>query len=86
MGQKERTKRVARKHAKIRELYDKRFTNQPRPRKYTKEYIIACLAEEFYLSMRQIENIIYTKPAAAPAAAVATDTPAAPEAALPLAA
>ena len=85
MGQKERSKRVARKHDKIRELFEKRFTKQPRPRKYTREYIIAKLSEEFYLSMRQIENIVYTKPAA-DAAAAAIATPAAPEAALPLAA
>jgi hypothetical protein len=77
---------VHRKHAKIRELYEKRFTNQPRPRKYTREYIIAKLAEEFYLSMRQIENILYSSSAGADAAAAAPLSTAAPVAALPLAA
>lgn len=63
-----RTERTNKKHERIRLLFKKRFTDQPRvkgARKYTKEYIIAGLAEEFYLSMRQIENIVYTKPAAA---------------------
>jgi hypothetical protein len=59
---KTRAERTADKHQKIRDLFKKRFTDQPRPRIYTSAYIISCLAEDFYLSMRQIENIVYSKP------------------------
>ncbi len=51
------------KYERIRKEFRKRFTDQPRPKKYTREYIIAQLAEEFYLSMKTVEDIIYTKPA-----------------------
>ncbi|MDF7809935.1 hypothetical protein [Hymenobacter sp. YC55] len=73
-----RTERTNKKHERIRLLFTKRYTNQPRvngARKYTKEYIIAGLADEFYLSMRQIENIIYSKSAAAVATGPAAATP-----------
>jgi hypothetical protein len=58
-----REARTKRKHAKIRELYEKRYTHQKRvngARVYTREYILAKLSEEFYLSIRQIENILYS--------------------------
>jgi uncharacterized protein YqiB (DUF1249 family) len=60
-----RKQRTALKHERIRELYEKNYTNQRRvngAKIYTKEYIMAKLSEEFFLSIRQIENIIYTKP------------------------
>lgn len=48
--------------------FKRRYTDQPRPRKYTKEYIISQLADEFYLSMSTVEDIInYNKPAQAAA-------------------
>lgn len=53
---------TSKKHDRIRELYAKRWTNAPRPRKFSREYIIAQLAEEFYLSLKRIEDIIYTTP------------------------
>jgi hypothetical protein len=59
-----RAERTAVKHQEIRRLFAERYTNQKRvngARIYTSAYVIACLAEQFYLSMRQIENIIYTK-------------------------
>jgi hypothetical protein len=62
-----RAERTADKHQKIRKLFAERYTNQKRvngARIYTSAYVIACLSEEFYLSMRQIENIIYTKTSA----------------------
>jgi hypothetical protein len=73
-----RKERINKKHERIRMLFEKRYTKQPRIngcRKFTSEYIIAGLADEFYLSMRQIENIVYTKPAAAVATAPAAATP-----------
>ncbi len=51
------------KYERIRHEFKKRFTDQPRPKKYTREYIIALLADEFFLSMKTVEDIIYTKPA-----------------------
>ena len=55
---------IERKHERIREQYEKRYTNAARPRKYTREYIVSQLALEFYLSMSTIEDIIYSKPVA----------------------
>lgn len=80
-----RKSRTIEKHQKIRDLYAQRYTNQKRvngARKYTSTYVIACLAEEFYLSMRQIENIVYTKAINHQLPAASTEAPAA----LPLAA
>lgn len=64
-----RTERTQKKHDRIREIFRKRYIEQPRVngvRKFTKEYIIAIIAADFYLSMRQVENIIYTKTVAMP--------------------
>jgi hypothetical protein len=77
-----RKQRTAKKHQKIRDLYEKRYTKQRLVRGakiYTKEYVLAKLSEEFYLSIRQIENIIYTKPVtlAMPAPAASPEAPAA---------
>jgi hypothetical protein len=58
-----RAVRTLRKHQRIRELFAKNYTNQKRvngARVYTREYILSKLSEEFYLSIRQIENIIYS--------------------------
>ncbi|TGE23517.1 hypothetical protein [Hymenobacter metallicola] len=47
------------RNARIRAQFRKRYTDAPRPRKYSREYILAQLAEEFCLSMHTIEDIIY---------------------------
>jgi len=54
-----RQSNLSRRNKRIRSLFDERYTTAQRPRKYTREYVIACLAEEFYLSMARIEDIIY---------------------------
>lgn len=59
-----RKSNTEKKYHRIREQYRTRWSEAPRPRKYSREYIIACLAEEFYLSLQTIEDIIYTKTAA----------------------
>ena len=71
MSGKTRRLNTGKKHERIRALYATRWTNAPRPRKYSREYIIAQLAEEFFLSLKRIEDIIYTKAADEPAAAKA---------------
>ncbi|MCB2379819.1 hypothetical protein LGH70_19640 [Hymenobacter sp. BT635] len=47
------------RNARIRAQFKKRYTDAPRPRKYSREYIISQLAEEYYLSMHTVEDIIY---------------------------
>ncbi|GAA4349919.1 hypothetical protein GCM10023185_07030 [Hymenobacter saemangeumensis] len=47
------------RNRKIKDAFFKRYTNQPRPKIYTREYVISQLAEEFNLSMARIEDILY---------------------------
>ena len=49
------------RNQRIRDAYYKRFTLQPKPRIYTREGIIAQLAEEYCLSMATVEDIIRIK-------------------------
>ena len=49
------------RNRRIREAFAKRYTHLPRPRLYTREYVISQLAEEFCLSMARIEDIIRIK-------------------------
>jgi|GEM_PF-2287279 len=48
-----------RRNQKLRDAFYTRYTNQPRPKIYTREYVISQLAEEFCLSMSRVEDIIY---------------------------
>ncbi len=60
--EKRQTKRAAnllKRNAKIREAFAEGYTQQPRPRKYTREFVIAQIAAEFFLSMDRVEDIIY---------------------------
>ena len=45
----------------IREEFRKRYTEAKRPRMYSREYVISQLAQEYYLSMATIEDIVYAK-------------------------
>jgi hypothetical protein len=77
---KTRAERTADKYQEIRKLFTERYTNQKRvngARIYTSAYIISCLAEEFWLSMRQIENIVYSKPKTVQMPAASTEAAAA---------
>lgn len=63
-AEKRKTKRAANleaRNTKIREAFAERYTRQPRPRKFTREYVIAQLACEYYLAMDTVEDIIYQK-------------------------
>jgi len=60
---------------RIKEAFEKGYALQARPRKYTREYIISGIAEQWALSSATVEDIIYKAaqpaPKAAPAAAAA---------------
>lgn len=61
-AQKRQTKRaqnLAARNTKIREAFTERYIRQPRPRKYTREYIIAQIAGEYFLAMDTVEDIVY---------------------------
>lgn len=67
-----------RRNDRIRHAFRQRYTDAPRPRKFSREYVLAQLADEFCLAVATVEDIIYAKrePAAgaspaAPAAASA---------------
>lgn len=50
-----------RRNERIREAFRQRYTDAPRPRKFSREYILAQLADDFCLSVATIEDIIYAK-------------------------
>ena len=54
---------TAKRHARIRAAFCERYTCAPRPRKFSREYVLAQLAEEFCLSMATVENIVWKKAA-----------------------
>ncbi|MDO7877362.1 hypothetical protein Q5H93_21655 [Hymenobacter sp. ASUV-10] len=47
------------RNRKIRNAFYDRYTNKPRPRQFSREYVISQLAEEYNLSMTTVENILY---------------------------
>ena len=49
------------RNRRIKEAFEKRFTRQARPRLYTREYVLAQLADEFCLSMATVEDLIRLK-------------------------
>ncbi|MDF7813626.1 hypothetical protein [Hymenobacter sp. YC55] len=49
------------RNTKIREEFHRRYTEAKRPRMYSREYVISQLAQEYYLSMATIEDIVYSK-------------------------
>jgi hypothetical protein len=69
-----RQKNIERRNALIRAEFKRRFTDQEKPKRYTREYVISQIAMERCLSMGTVENILYTKPAELPLL-----TPPAPE-------
>ena len=58
---KTRQTNTQKRHERIRQAFRDRFTNKPRPRLYSREYVISQLAEEHCLSMATVEGIIWTK-------------------------
>lgn len=66
-----RQQNIERRNTAIKDEFKKRFTDQEKPRRYTREYIISQIALDWCLSMGTVENILYTKPAELPAAAEA---------------
>jgi hypothetical protein len=61
--QAKRAANLAARNEKIREAFAERYTRQPRPRKVTREAIVKHLAEEFFLSIETVENILYKQAA-----------------------
>lgn len=49
------------RNRKMRDAFYNRYTNMPRPRLHSREYVISQLAEEFNLSMSRVEDILYIK-------------------------
>lgn len=59
-----------RRNERIRQAFRQRYTDAPRPRKFSREYVLARLADDFCLAVATVEDIIYAKReplAAAPA-------------------
>jgi hypothetical protein len=54
-----RAANLAKRNAHIKDAFAERYTKQPRPRKVTREYVVAQLAGEFFLSAETVENILY---------------------------
>ncbi|AWM31343.1 hypothetical protein [Hymenobacter nivis] len=56
-----RCERTERRNQRLRDAFYAHYTNLPRPRKYSREYVIAQLSEEYHLSLRTVERILYRK-------------------------
>lgn len=54
-----RVANTEKRNQRICDAFYQRYTNQPRPKIYTRDYVISQLAEEHYLSMGTVENIIW---------------------------
>lgn len=52
-----------RRNDRIRQAFRQRYTEAARPRKFSREYVLAQLADDFCLSVATIEDILYAKPA-----------------------
>ena len=51
-----------RRNERIRQAFRQRYLDAPRPRKFSREYVLAQLADDFCLSVDTIEDIVYTRP------------------------
>jgi hypothetical protein len=51
-----------RRNDRIRLAFRQRYLEAPRPRKFSREYVLARLADDFCLSVATIEDIVYTRP------------------------
>ena len=47
------------RNARIREAFRQQFTDAPRPRKHSREYVLAQLADDFCLAIATVEDIVY---------------------------
>ncbi len=56
-----RTANLDKRNLAIRDAFYQRFTKQPRPRIYTREYILSQLAQEYHLSITTVERIVAPK-------------------------
>lgn len=56
-----RQNNLDKRNRRIKDAFEKRYTHLPRPRLYTREYVISQLADEFCLSMARVEDIIRIK-------------------------
>jgi AraC-like DNA-binding protein len=50
-----------RRNDRIRQAFRQRYTDAARPRKFSREYVLAQLADDFCLSVATIEDIVYAK-------------------------
>lgn len=51
-----------RRNERICNAFRLRYSEAPRPRKHSREYVLSQLADEYCLSIATIEDIIYAKP------------------------
>lgn len=51
-----------RRNERIRRAFRQRYIDVPRPRKLSREFVLAQLADDFCLSVATIEDIVYTSP------------------------
>lgn len=59
-----RSERLERRNKQMQDAFYRRYTNQPRvdgAKIYTREGVIAALAQEYHLSMATVEKIVLPK-------------------------
>jgi hypothetical protein len=50
------------RNERIRAAFAQRYLDAPRPRKHSREHVVAQLADEFFLTVATIEDILYVRP------------------------
>ena len=56
-----RCDRTERRNQYLRDAFYARYTSLPRPKKVSREWVITQLSEEYHLSTRTVERILYRK-------------------------
>jgi len=54
-----RATNTEKRNRKLRDAFHARYTSQPRPRKFSREFVVQGLADEFFLSAATVEGILY---------------------------
>ena len=56
-----RVANTEKRNQKLRDAFYRRFTLLPHPKKVSREYVVAQLAEEFNLSTTTVDKLLYVK-------------------------
>lgn len=56
-----RLSNLEKRNRKLRDTFYKRYTNKPRLQKPSREYVVQQLADEYFLSVKTVDRLLYTQ-------------------------